>query len=105
MHISSTETGKARVSVIPTGHALGAEICNADLRTIDDRDFADICRAWSGHLVPLFRDQELSDEDLIAFSKRFGGLDEAPFRNRGAALSRATRKSTLCRTWSKTAHP
>jgi taurine dioxygenase len=83
MHVSPTETGKAAFIVAPTGGALGAEIRNADLRTIDDGDFAVISGAWHDHLVLLFRDQELNNEDLIAFSKRFGKLDWAPVQESG----------------------
>jgi taurine dioxygenase len=83
MHTSPTETGKAGITVVPTGGALGAEIRNADLRTIDDRDFAVILGAWHDHLLLLFREQELSDEELIAFSKRFGELDWAPVQESG----------------------
>ena len=83
MHVSPTEAGKAAFIVAPTGGALGAEIRNADLRTIDDGDFAVIAGAWHDHLMLLFRDQELSDEDLVAFSRRFGELDWAPVQESG----------------------
>jgi taurine dioxygenase len=83
MSISPTATGKAGIAVVPTGAALGAEIRNADLRTIDDGDFAVIYRAWNDHLALLFREQELDDEDLIAFSRRFGELDWAPVQESG----------------------
>ncbi len=66
-----------------TGRALGAEISGVDLRTIDERDFAAIHRAWLDHLVLLFRGQQLSDDDLIAFSRRFGALDWAPVQETG----------------------
>jgi Probable taurine catabolism dioxygenase len=33
--------------------------------------------------VLLFRDQVLSDDDLVAFSRRFGDLDEAPVQETG----------------------
>ena len=66
-----------------TGRALGAEIHGVDLRTIDERDFAAIHRAWLDHLVLLFRGQQLSDDDLIAFSRRFGALDWAPVQETG----------------------
>ena len=66
-----------------TGRALGAEIHGVDLRTIDDRDFARIHRAWLDHLVLLFRGQKLTDDDLIAFSRRFGALDWAPVQETG----------------------
>src|SRR5690349_19226584 len=78
MHASSTQSGKAGITVAPTGGALGAEIRHADLRAIDDGDFALIRGAWHDHLVAVFRGQELSDEALIAFSRRFGELDWAP---------------------------
>jgi taurine dioxygenase len=66
-----------------TGRALGAEIQGVDLRTIDDAGFAQVHRAWLDHLVLLFRGQELTDDDLIAFSRRFGALDFAPVQETG----------------------
>ena len=77
-------TGHAsRISVLPTGGTLGAEIRGADLRAIDDGDFATLYRAWLEHSVLLFREQNLTDENLIAFSKRFGELDWAPVQETG----------------------
>jgi len=69
--------------VIPTGAALGAEIKAGDLRTLDDGGFACVVRAWHDHSVALFRDQTLSDHDLIAFSRRLGDLDWAPVQENG----------------------
>ncbi len=66
------------MTVIPTGAALGAEIRGIDVRDIDDTVFAAILTAWHGHQVLLFPGQDLVDEDLIAFSRRFGKLDHAP---------------------------
>jgi taurine dioxygenase len=74
---------RSRMEVIPTGAALGAEVRGVDLTKMDDALFADIHRAWVEHLVLLFRDQHLSDEQLIAFSKRFGELDFAPIQETG----------------------
>src|SRR5258708_4523559 len=71
------------VNVVPTGKALGAEIPDVDLKRISDQDFAAIHRAWLDHLVILFRGQQLTDEDLIAFSRRFGDLDWAPVQETG----------------------
>jgi taurine dioxygenase len=81
---SLTEHRERRgVTVIPTRKALGAEIHNADLRTIDHDDFASIYQAWLDHLVLLFRGQKLTDEDFVAFSKKFGDLDWAPVQESG----------------------
>lgn len=71
------------IDVIPNRAALGAEIRGIDLRHIGDDGFAAIQRAWLDHLVLLFRGQSLSDEELIAFSRRFGELDWAPIQENG----------------------
>jgi len=80
---SSGTAGSPRVSFIPTRKAVGAEIQDVDLRTIDEDDFASIYRVWLDHLVLLFRGQNLTDEELIAFSRRFGELDWAPVQESG----------------------
>jgi taurine dioxygenase len=80
---SSRASRKSRVTILPTGKALGAEIQGVDLRTVDTADFAGIYRAWLDHSVLLFRGQNLTDEDLIAFSERFGDLDWAPVQESG----------------------
>ena len=72
-----------RLEVKPTGAALGAEIDGVDLKAIDDESFAAIHRAWVDNLVLLFRGQQLTDEDLIGFSRRFGELDWAPVQETG----------------------
>jgi alpha-ketoglutarate-dependent taurine dioxygenase len=74
---------RASLDVVPTGAALGAEVRGVDLRSIDDATFAEIYRAWLDHSVLLFRDQQLGDDDLIAFSRRFGTLDHAPIQENG----------------------
>jgi taurine dioxygenase len=80
----SLRTGKkSHVAVTPTGKALGAEIQGVDLRTVEAEDFACLYRAWLDHSVLLFRGQNLSDDDLIAFSKKFGDLDWAPVQESG----------------------
>jgi taurine dioxygenase len=68
---------------IPTGAALGAEVKTGDLRTLDHNGFARVIEAWHEHSVVLFRDQTLSDHELIAFSRRFGDLDWAPIQENG----------------------
>jgi taurine dioxygenase len=56
---------------------LGAEISGVDLaKTLDDKTFAEIQQAWRDHLILLFRNQPLTNEQHIAFSGRFGPLDD-----------------------------
>src|SRR5580704_13323388 len=66
---------------------LGAEITGVDLRRIDGAAFELIHRAWIDHQVLLFRDQQLTDLDLIAFSRRFGDLDHAPIQENGQRIA------------------
>jgi taurine dioxygenase len=55
---------------------LGAEVKGVDLRKpLPEAELRDIRRAWNDHLVLLFRGQELSPEEHIAFSRNFGDLD------------------------------
>jgi taurine dioxygenase len=80
---SSGTTPRPRITVIPASQDFGAEIHDVDLRTIDSDDLSSIYRAWLDHSVLLFRGQNLTDEDLIAFSRRFGELDWAPVQESG----------------------
>ncbi|HTW27158.1 MAG TPA: TauD/TfdA family dioxygenase [Acetobacteraceae bacterium] len=83
MSLAAAEPATAPPRVIPTGAVLGAELSGIDLRRADDAAFAAIHRAWLDHAVLLFRDQSLSDADLVRFSRRFGDLDLAPVQETG----------------------
>jgi taurine dioxygenase len=74
---------ETRVRTVATGSALGAEVIGVDLRDVDDDSFGAIHKAWLDHLVLLFRGQNLSDDQLIAFSRRLGELDLAPIQETG----------------------
>jgi taurine dioxygenase len=69
--------------VIPTGAALGATVKGIDLRDLSEATFARIMQAWHEHSVLLLRGQTLTDQDLIAFSRRLGELDWAPVQETG----------------------
>jgi alpha-ketoglutarate-dependent 2,4-dichlorophenoxyacetate dioxygenase len=63
----------------PTTRALhprfGAELVGVDVKRVDDAAFAEIAAAFDEHSVLLFRGQSLTDEEQIAFSRRFGPLE------------------------------
>lgn len=71
------------MTIVPIGAALGAEVLDVDLRVIDTDAFETIHRAWLDHQVLLFREQHLRDDELIAFSRHFGELDQAPVQETG----------------------
>lgn len=79
----SVVTGRAAPQVRPLSDAVGAEIVGVDLAALSDAGFAFIMQAWDTHSALLFRDQHLSHDALVAFSRRFGGLDLAPIQENG----------------------
>lgn len=64
------------IDVRPTGAAAGAEIFGADLaKGLDSAGFAPIQAALDTHGVIVLRDQKITPEQQIAFSRHFGELD------------------------------
>ena len=81
--ISAPHGAASALEVIPTSAALGAEVKGVDLRDLDEAAFGRLIEAWHQHSVVLVRDQSLSDQELIALSRRFGDLDWAPVQETG----------------------
>jgi taurine dioxygenase len=61
---------------------VGAEIRGVDLARVSNVQVEAIKRAWYRHDVLVFRNQRLTDDDLLSFSRHFGALDSPP--NQGA---------------------
>ncbi len=53
----------------------GAEILGIDLKTMSNRQWDEVQRAFSEHGVIFFRDQALSPEQHIEFARRWGPID------------------------------
>ncbi len=62
--------------------ALGAEVRGINLALVDGRAIEAIKKAWYQYDVLVFRNQSLTDDDLLTFSRNFGALDSPP--NQGA---------------------
>lgn len=63
------------ISVVPLSPALGAEIKGLDLaRPLEPRTAEKITAAFHEHVVLLFRDQDLTDDDQLRFAGYFGKL-------------------------------
>jgi taurine dioxygenase len=61
------------IVVEPLSSALGAEIRGVDLRhELSEEIVSEIAEAFCEHLVILFRDQEISEEQQIRFARYFG---------------------------------
>jgi taurine dioxygenase len=63
----------------PLSDALGAEVVGLDLsQPLDDETVKRVHRAHLDHLVLVFRDQQITPQQQIDFSRRFGRLDQHP---------------------------
>ena len=72
--------GYRSVTVAPVAGACGAVIGGVDLATeLDDEVIAEIRRGVLDHQVVFFREQRLSPEKQVAFSRRFGPFSPVPF--------------------------
>jgi taurine dioxygenase len=63
------------MQINPLSDVLGAEVVGLDAARVDDDTLHAVRRAWLDRLVLVFRDQLLTPEDHIAFSRRFGALE------------------------------
>jgi len=68
-----------RIRVEPVTGSIGAEVSGLDLRELDDDLIAEITDAWMAHKVLFFRDQDLSQDQHIAYGRAFGELEVHPF--------------------------
>jgi taurine dioxygenase len=54
---------------------VGAEITGIDLKNLTDAEFDAIRQAYADHGVIFFRDQELTEDDHIAFAERWAPIN------------------------------
>jgi taurine dioxygenase len=76
-------SSSSNLTIVPSGGALGAELQNISPRDLTAQEFNEIHRAWLDHLVIRIRRQQLTVDDLVRFSRRFGDLDWAPVQETG----------------------
>lgn len=93
-HSGARHNHLASLNVVPTGAALGAEIRGLDLsQPVPEDEKEALRKAWAEHMVLLFRDQNIDDEQLLATSGIFGPPHEAAARkyhlNVGAKIDNA----------------
>ena len=70
--LAQRSSQRAQFEVVPCKAALGAEIRNFDITTLDDATFRQIHDAWLDHVMLIFRKQSVSAEDLVKLVRRFG---------------------------------
>ncbi len=60
------------VQIRKMGPRIGVEVSGVDVRTLDDAGFAPIYQAWIDHNVLVVTGQELTLEEFVRYSRRFG---------------------------------
>jgi taurine dioxygenase len=81
--VTAKNLGQPSLVVKPLSPALGCEISGVDLRQeLSPETVAAIIAAWHEHLVIVFRNQTLTEDEQIRFAKHFGVLKT---RNRPAS--------------------
>jgi taurine dioxygenase len=74
-------SARLKVEVLPL-EPMGAEVKGANLARPSVLEVEAIKEAWYCHDVLVFRNQQLTNDDLLSFSRHFGTLDSTP--NQGA---------------------
>ena len=63
------------MQILPSSDVIGAEVHDADLARLTADDFARIEAAFNERSVLCFRDQHLTEPQMIAFARRFGDVE------------------------------
>jgi alpha-ketoglutarate-dependent taurine dioxygenase len=69
------------VQIRRMGPQIGVEVSGVDVRTLDDAGFAPIYQAWLDHNVLVVTGQELTIDDFIHYSRRFGQVVPHPSKS------------------------
>jgi taurine dioxygenase len=63
------------------GPQIGVEVSGVDVRTLDEAGFAPIYQAWLDHNVLVVKDQHLTLQEFLDYSRRFGIVSPHPSKS------------------------
>lgn len=63
------------------GSQIGNEVEGVDVKTLDDAGFAKLYRAWLDANILVVRDQDLTIDDFLRYSRRFGDVHPHPSKS------------------------
>jgi taurine dioxygenase len=66
------------IEVRPLGQQIGVEVNGVDARALAPDEFATLYRAWLDHNVLVLHDQDLTIDQFLDYSRRFGALQPHP---------------------------
>ena len=75
--VTASSPKSPSIRVRPFPGVLGAEIDCGDLRYVNSETTRQVHRAWLDHLFVVFRNQKLTNEDLLAVTRIFGDPEAA----------------------------
>src|ERR1700689_4718946 len=73
--LTMTEELMGIIEIRKTAGGCGAEVLGVDLSRLDAAGMDTLRAAFAGHGVIFFRDQNLSEDEHIAFARRWGEID------------------------------
>ena len=76
---TAMQNGNHKLQIKRIAGSCGAEIHGVDLRSLDESTAKEIREALLEHKVVFFRDQDLSSEEFLNFTSKFGKPIEYPF--------------------------
>jgi alpha-ketoglutarate-dependent 2,4-dichlorophenoxyacetate dioxygenase len=77
------------MQIVPLGPGFAAELRGVNIQDVaaDDGAYASVRAAFEEYSVLVFRDQDVSDEAQLAFSRRFGPLEITKVSSEGAGTN------------------
>jgi taurine dioxygenase len=79
MNVQTHNSSFTRIEIRPLSPTIGAEIYGVNIaEPIEDAVIAEVRAALNAHKVIFFRDQDITQEQHIAFARRFGALEIHP---------------------------
>lgn len=69
------------VQIRQMGPRIGVEVSGVDLRSVDEAGFAPIYQAWLDHNVLVVTGQDLTLDEFLAYSRRFGIVSPHPSKS------------------------
>lgn len=71
----------------PVTRHIGAEVTGLDLsKPLDEEQVALVRKGLLDHLVLFFREQDITDDEHLAFAMRFGTINEPPMKTSDSAI-------------------
>ena len=69
------------VEIRKLGQRIGVEARGVDVKTLDDAGFAPIYQAWLDYNILVVPEQDLTIEDFLRYSRRFGRIEAHPSKS------------------------